>query len=37
MDGLLALALAIAGFLAFDFVATYGVDSREQMPDDHRR
>jgi hypothetical protein len=37
VDGLIALLLAIAGFLAFDLVATQGADSRDPMPDDHRR
>ena len=37
MDGVIALIIAVAGFLAFDLIATHGVDSREAMPDDHQR
>ena len=37
MDGVIALLIAVAGFLAFDLIATRGIDSRETMPDDHQR
>ena len=37
MDGMIALFVAVAGFLAFDLFALQGADSREAMPDDHQR
>ena len=37
VDGMIALFVAVAGFLAFDLFALQGADSREAMPDDHRR
>ena len=37
MDGVIALLVAVAGFLAFDLIATHGIDSRETLPDDHQR
>jgi hypothetical protein len=36
MDGVIALIVAVAGFLAFDLLATHGVDSRDAMRDDHQ-
>ncbi len=38
MDALMFLVLVVAGLVAFDVAAlTRGVDSRDTMPDDHRR
>ena len=37
MDGVIALLIAVAGWLAFGLFATHGVDSRETAPDDHQR
>jgi hypothetical protein len=38
MDGPLVLIVALGGLLAFDLVAVrWGRDSRDAIPDDHRR
>lgn len=38
MDALMFLVLVVAGLVVFDVAAvTHGVDSRDTMPDDHRR
>jgi hypothetical protein len=37
MDGLIALIVVLAGILAFDVASAAGVDSRDPMPDDHKR
>ncbi len=38
MDGLLALILTIVGLVTLDVAAlTAGSDSRDSLPDDHRR
>jgi hypothetical protein len=37
VDGVIALLIAVAGFLAFDLIAIHGVDSRETLPDDQQR
>lgn len=37
MEGLVVLVVALAGILAFDVAAAAGVDSRETLPDDHKR
>jgi hypothetical protein len=38
MEGLLALFVAVVALIGLDMAsATWGVDSRPQLPDDHRR
>ena len=38
MEIFLALAILVIGLIGFDAVAmAHGADSRDQMPDDHRR
>lgn len=38
MDALMFLVVVVAGLVVFDVAAlTRGVDSRDTMPDDHRR
>jgi len=38
MDALMFLVLVVAGLVVFDVAAlARGVDSRDTMPDDHRR
>ena len=38
MDGLIALIVTLAGLFALDVAAlTTGSDSRDSLPDDHRR
>ncbi len=38
MEAIVAFALLVIGLIGFDAAAiAYGADSRDQMPDDHRR